>query len=131
VALVLVALVGGVVGAGFVVYGTPHGHEGFENPGQPFYGAGFQCMTPKDVQRVIVDGGFAVSWQIEDRDENGVGTTTFSGEPPESGVIEGGFVDGSVAYVLVSVGSGARPHPGCESGLPSQTPDPPTEGGLE
>ena len=39
-ALVLMALVGGVVGAGLVVYGTPRGHEGFENEGQPFHGTG-------------------------------------------------------------------------------------------
>jgi hypothetical protein len=121
-ALALAVLSGGVAGAALVVYGTPQGHEGFENPGQPFYGAGLRCMSPPDAHRVIAERGYTARWQIEDRDEDGIGTTSFADDPPPAGVVEGGYVDGSVAFVVVSVGSGTRPYAGCESDRPTSAP---------
>jgi hypothetical protein len=113
-AISLLAFSGGLVVGRFLDSNEPIGHEGLENPGQPFYGAGLRCMTPAGAHQTITARGFTVTWQIEDRDSNGVGTTTLSGTPPSAGVVEGGFVQGSEAHVVVSVGSGAVPYVGCK-----------------
>jgi hypothetical protein len=89
------------------------GHEGFENQGQPFYGTALHCMAPPEAHRVITGRGYGVTWQIEDRDGAGRGTTTLSSTPPPTGVIEGGFVEGDSAHVVVAVGSGASVAPDC------------------
>lgn len=70
-------------------------------------------MTPPEAHRLITRRGFSVTWQIEDRDAKGVGTMTLSSSPPPTGYVEGGFVEGGHAHVLVSVGPGAVPYPGC------------------
>jgi hypothetical protein len=113
-ALLLGTFAVGLAVGRFVHPNEPVGHPGLENPGQPFYGAGLRCMTPPDAHRTIVERGFTVTWQIEDRDPTGAGTTSLSTEPPPSGVVEDGFVEGNKAHVVVSVGSGAIPYLGCD-----------------
>lgn len=112
-AVALLAFGGGLVIGRFVDPNVPQGHEGLENPGQPFYGAGLRCMTPPEADRLITSRGFTVTWQIEDRDKDGAGTTTLSNTPPTTGVVEGGFAEGGHVHVVVSVGSGAVRYAGC------------------
>jgi hypothetical protein len=113
-ALALAAFVAGAAVGRYVDSNEPVARPGLENPGQPFHGVGLQCMTPREAQAVIVAKGFDVWWQIEDRDSNGNGTTTFSASPPRDGVVEAGFIDGMTAHVVVSVGSGATPFDWCK-----------------
>ena len=118
-AVVALIVIGGAVGGAFIVNGTPHGHEGFENPGEPFHGTGISCRTPPVADQLLRASGYSVQWQVENRGTDGHGSTTFSSTPPDRGVIEGGFVDGSVAYVVVAIGRGAHDHPGCANVTPS------------
>ncbi len=78
-----------------------------ENFGQPFFGVRLECMTPSAAHAAIVAKGYAVRWQVEDRDAGGDGSTTFSTTPPPHGVVEGGYLDGTTVHIVVSVGSGA------------------------
>lgn len=104
---------GGAVGR-YIAPNEAIGHPGLENPGEPFYGAGLQCMTPPQADAVIKAKGFEVSWQIENRDAEGNGTTIISTLPPPAGVVEAGFVQGNTAHVVVSIGSGAQPYDWCK-----------------
>lgn len=112
--LALAAFLAGVAVGRYVDPNEPVGVPGLENPGEPFYGVGLNCMTPPEANAVIVAKGFAVSWQIEDRDSEGNGSTSFSTTPPPAGVVEGGFIQRKTAYVVVSVGSGAIPFDWCK-----------------
>lgn len=112
-ASVLLAFAAGLAAGQFVNPQGPIGHEGLENPGQPFHGTGITCMTPADANALIVARGFSVTWQIEDRDPSGSGSTTLSDVPPPRGIVDGGFVEGRHVHVVVSVGSGSLPHGNC------------------
>lgn len=98
----------------FIDPNEPVGHPGFEDLGQPFHGVGLRCMTPPEAEAVIVAKDFDVLWQVEDRDAQGNGSTSFSTAPPVTGVVEAGFVDGKTAHVVVSVGPGAIPFDWCK-----------------
>jgi hypothetical protein len=91
------------------------GHPGLENEGQPFAGTGLHCLAPLDAQRVIVAHGYTPAWQIEDRPGDGKSgtTTTFSDVAPDHGIVQGGFVEGTVAHVVVSVSADAVPFDDC------------------
>lgn len=112
-ALVLTAFVSGVAVARDTDPSGVVGHPGLENAGQPFEGVNLQCMTPPQAQAVIAGKGFHVIWQIEDRDSSGRGSTTLSTAAPLIGVVEGGFIEGMTAHVVVSVGTGAVPFDAC------------------
>lgn len=108
----LVVVAGAAVGR-FAAQGEVRGWPGFENFGQPFWGTGIGCMTPPQAQRLILDRGFTPYWQVEPAGSlKGDGSTPrFSYEPPADGVIQGGFVRGDTAHVVVEVGGERRP--GC------------------
>lgn len=112
-ALLSLAFVAGAAIGGLVAREEVQGWEGFENPGQPFWGTGIGCMTPPQAQRLFLERGFTPYWQVERAGlVKGDGSTTqFSSEPPTEGVIWGGFVRGKTAHVVVEVGG--EPRPGC------------------
>jgi hypothetical protein len=103
----LVIVAGAAVGR-FAAQDEVRGWPGFENPGQPFWGTGIVCMTPTEAQRLMVERGFTPYWQVEQADRS---TTRFSSDPPAEGVIQGGFVRGDTAHVVVEVGG--EPRAGC------------------
>lgn len=109
-----VASVGFTAGA-FLDPNGAQGHPGLENDGQPFAGTGLHCMAPADAHRLIVARGYTVVWQLEDRPGDGKsgGTTTLLDTAPDHGVVEGGFVQGTVAHVVARVDADAEPFPDC------------------
>lgn len=85
----------------------PIGHEGLENPGQPFSGTSLHCLAPREASELMTARGFTVVWQLEGRDPTGTGTTVIATSPPDHGVLAGGFAVGRVAHVVVEVYDGA------------------------
>jgi hypothetical protein len=88
----------------------PRPGESFENPGQPFWGLAIHCMTPPEAQIVIAGRGFGVEWQINDHRS---GTGRGSALPPATGIIQGGWIAGRTAHVVVEVGQRAAVSPDC------------------
>ena len=112
-ALLGLVVVAGVAVGRFASDTEVQGWPGFENFGQPFWGTGIGCMTPAQAQRLMVDRGFIPYWQVERAGPvKGEGSSTrFSSDPPAEGVIQGGFVRGDTAHVVVEIGG--EPRAGC------------------
>jgi len=85
---------------------TPIGHPGLFNPGQPLHCSGIERMRPPEAARFLEALGYAVTWQVEDRDAL---TSRQTSVPPATGFIIEGVVHGRAMLLVVEVGSRATP----------------------
>ena len=94
-----------VVGGAVIVSGVGRTAPGVQNPGQPLYGAGLECMSPPEAEAYLTDHGFPDAvWQVW---RDGLATVLVS-TPPEHGfVVPGSILDGVLYMIVDQRASGA------------------------
>ena len=87
-----------VAGAAVIVSEAVRGHPGVDSPGQPFFGAGLECMSPPEAEAYLADHGYTGTvWQVE---RDGAASDHVS-TPPEHGyVIPGSIIDGVLIMIV-------------------------------
>jgi hypothetical protein len=92
----------GAVAVQSVVRASP----GIFAPGGPFYCTEIGNMSPADAQPLLAKLGYAVTWQIEDRD---TGSSIQSATPPSDGYVVEGVQHGHALVIVVERGAGVQP----------------------
>jgi hypothetical protein len=95
--LVLVAATS-VVGGAVIVSEAVRGHPSVDSPGQPFFGAGLECMSPPEAEAYLADHGYTNTvWQVE---RDGAASDHVSTAPEHGYVIPGSIIDGVLIMIV-------------------------------